>query len=248
MENSHQLMQGERIDEIGFGKLCLIQEPQTFCYGIDSVLLASYAKVKRGSNVCDLGTGTGIIPLILSHKTEASTIWGIEVQADSYQRAVRNVELNQLSDRLRILHSDVLDTKHYFKKGSFDVVVSNPPYMGNANGLKNVDEKKKIARHETSAGLEDFISAAAYLLKDKGDFYLVHRPSRLVDICHLGRNYRLEPKRIRFVCPSYRKKPNILLTHFVKYGRPELKFEEPLFVYEEDGSYTEEILKIYERK
>ncbi|WP_245157093.1 tRNA1(Val) (adenine(37)-N6)-methyltransferase [Anaerovorax sp. IOR16] len=247
MNDIDQLMHGERIDEIGFGELCLIQKPQAFCYGIDAVLLASYARVKKNSRVCDLGTGTGIIPLILSHKTEASHIWGVEVQEDSYQRALRNVALNQLSDRLHMLHSDVLNVNKHLEKGSFDVVVSNPPYMGKVDGLKNVEEDKKIARHETSAGLEDFIAAAAYLLKELGDFYLVHRPSRLVDICYLGRKHRLEPKHIRFVSPNYKKKPNILLTHFVKYGKPELKFEDLLYVYEENGTYTKEILKIYER-
>ncbi len=247
MDNLERLMPGERLDEIGFGKLRLIQKPQSFCYGIDAVLLASYANVRKGSRACDLGTGTGIIPLILSHKTEAAQIWGVEVQEASYQRAVRNVEMNQLSDRVHMLHSDVVDITNFFQKDSFDVVLSNPPYMGNVNGLKNAAEEKTIARHETSAGLEVFIAAAAYLLKEKGDFYLVHRPSRLVDICQLGRKHRLEPKHIRFVSPTYKKKPNIVLVHFVKYGGAELKFEDPLFVYEEDGGYTQEILEIYER-
>lgn len=248
MEEVNQLQQGERIDEIGFGTLRLIQKPQAFCYGIDAVLLATYAKIKENSHVCDLGTGTGIVPLILSHKTKASDIWGVEVQEASYQRAVRNVALNQLSHRLHMVHSDVLDIHIHFEKGSFDAVVSNPPYMGKVDGLKNEEEEKKIARHETSAGLEDFIAAAAYLLRELGDFYMVHRPSRLVDICELGRKYRLEPKHMRFVCPNQKKKPNILLIHFVKYGKPELKLEDPFFVYEEDGSYTDEIQRIYERR
>lgn len=247
MEAVKALFNGERIDDIGFGTLRLIQKPNAFCYGIDAVLLADYAKLKKQSRVCDLGTGTGIVPLILSHKTEASDIWGVEVQQESYERAVRNVELNQLSSYLHMLHSDVLHVKKHFEQGSFDAVVSNPPYMGRVAGLKNEEVEKTIARHETTAGLEEFMAAAAFLLRERGDFYIVHRPSRLVDLCELGRKYRLEPKHMRFVSPNRNKKPNILLVHFVKYGNAELKLEEPLFVYEEDGSYTEQIKKIYER-
>ncbi|MBR0600452.1 tRNA1(Val) (adenine(37)-N6)-methyltransferase [Clostridiales bacterium BAD-6] len=242
--------EGERIDEIGFGSLRLIQKPEDFCYGIDAVLLASFAEVKRGSRVIDLGTGTGIIPLILSHKTEADEILGVELQQDSYERGLRNIELNHLHDRVKLIHSDVKDIlgDKNINPQSFDAVLSNPPYMKGNGGLKNQKDAKTIARHETTAGLSDFIGTAASLLKDKGDFYLVHRPSRLVDICILCRQNKLEPKELRLVSPNRNRKPNILLMHCVKHGRPELKFLDPLYVYEENGCYTEEILRIYERK
>ncbi|QOX65575.1 tRNA1(Val) (adenine(37)-N6)-methyltransferase [Anoxybacterium hadale] len=243
------LKDGERIDEIGFGNLRLIQKPEDFCYGIDAVLLATFAQVKKRGRAVDLGTGTGIIPLILSHRTEASELVGVEIQKDSYERGLRNISLNDLSERVSIINTDIklLTKDKKLSPGSFDTVLSNPPYVSGNGGLKNKMAAKTIARHETTAGLADFIREAALLLKDRGDFYLVHRPNRLVDICTLSRKNKLEPKELMFVSPNRTAAPNILLLHCVKNGRPELKFLDPLFVYDEEGNYTEEILKRYER-
>lgn len=247
----------ERIDDIGFANLRLIQRPEEFCYGIDAVLLSSFARVKKQGRVIDLGTGTGIIPIILSHKTEAREIVGIEIQPSSYQLALRNISINNLENKLKMINLDVKNIgdggisetlTSILGKGSFDAVTSNPPYVKGRGGLKNKNEAKTIARHETTASLEDFIKSASWLLKDKGDFFLVHRPDRLVDICVLCRENNLEPKKIRFVSPSREKGPNILLVHCVKYGNPELKFLDPLYVYNENGEYTQEIMEIYERK
>lgn len=240
---------GERIDEIGFGNLRLIQKPEDFCYGVDAVLLATFAEVRKNAKVIDLGTGTGIIPLILTHRTEAVEIIGVEVQQDSWERGERNVLLNGLSGRVRLIHSDV---KHLTKENkahrhSYDVVLTNPPYVKYDGGLKNKESARTIARHETTAELSDFIEAAAQLLKDRGDFYMVHRPNRLVDICVLCRRYKLEPKELRLVSPNEDTAPNILLIHCVKHGRPELKVLDPLYVYKGDGSYTDEIMRLYER-
>lgn len=243
------LKDGERIDEIGFGDLRLIQKPEDFCYGIDAVLLATFAEVRKGGRAADLGTGTGIIPLILSHRTEAEEIIGVEVQQDSYERGLRNIEINNLSQRIRLICSDVksLTKDEKLRSGSFDAVLSNPPYVAGNGGLKNKMEAKTIARHETTANLEDFIREASLLLRDRGDLYMVHRPNRLVDICTLSRKYKLEPKELMLVSPNRTSAPNILLLHCVKHGRPELKFLDPLFVYDENGNYTDEILKRYER-
>lgn len=240
---------GERIDEIGFGNLRLLQKPEDFCYGIDAVLLATFAEIKKGARVIDLGTGTGVIPLILSHRTEASEIVGVEVQQDSWERGLRNVQLNGLNERIRMIHSDVkhLVQETTVSQESFDTVLTNPPYMKSNGGLKNKENSRTIARHETTAVLSDFIAGAALLLKDHGDFYMVHRPNRLVDICVLCRQYRLEPKKLRLVSPKKDTAPNILLVHCVKHGRPELKLMDPLYVYQEDGSYTDEIMQLYER-
>jgi len=244
------LKNGERIDEIGFGNLRLIQKPEDFCYGIDAVLLATFAEVKKNGKVIDLGTGTGIIPIILSHRTEATEIVGVEVQKDSYERGLRNVFLNDLGERVKMVHSDVkqLVKEKKVNPHSFDAVLTNPPYVKGDGGIKNKETAKMIARHETTASLSDFIQEASLLLKDRGDFYLVHRPNRLVDISILCRQYKLEPKEIRLVSPNKDSAPNIFLIHCVKNGRPELKFLDPLYVYKEDGNYTDEIMKLYERE
>lgn len=243
------LREGERIDEIGFGNLRLIQKPEDFCYGIDAVLLATFSEVRKNARVIDLGTGTGIIPMILSHRTEASEIVGVEVQRDSYERGLRNIQINRLGGRVRLIHGDV---KHLLRekmvdRHSFDAVLTNPPYVKSDGGLKNKDAARTVARHETTAGLSDFIGEASLLLRDRGDFYMVHRPNRLVDISVLCRKHKLEPKELRLVSPNKDSAPNILLIHCVKHGRPELKFLDPLYVYKEDGSYTEEIMRLYER-
>lgn len=238
--------QGERIDNIGFGNLRLIQKPEDFCYGVDAVILADFVKAKEGDLVIDLGTGTGIIPLILTHKTKASRLYGLEVQEDSYQRGCRNIKLNELNERVCILKGNVKDIEQ-LGLPYFQVVVSNPPYMKDQGGLKNANEAKAIARHETLGRLEDFISCATKLLEDKGHFYMVHRPSRLVDICYLCRTHGLEPKEMRFVSPKVDKAANILLLHCVKNGGSELKVLDPLYIYNEDGTYTQEILDIYEK-
>lgn len=241
------LSDGERIDNIGFGDLRLIQKPGEFCYGIDAVLLSTFAEVIKYGKVIDLGTGTGIIPLILSHRTEAANIVGVEVQKESYERGLRNIELNNLKDRVTLIHGDVkeLEEKNLAAKNSFDVVITNPPYIKGGGGIKNKEEARTIARHETTADLSDFIRAASFLLKERGDFYMIHRPSRLVDISIICRQNKLEPKKLKLVSPNRDAAPNLLLIHCVKYGMPELKFLDPLYVYQDDGSYTPEIMDLY---
>lgn len=240
-----KIEENERMDTIGFGNLRLIQKPEDFCYGVDAVVLSDFVNAKEGDRIIDLGTGTGIIPLILSHKTQASQIYGVEVQEESYERACRNVILNNLDARVKILNCNVKTLPDEI--GLFQVVISNPPYIQGLAGLKNSNEAKTIARHETLANLEDFICCASKLLQDKGDFYMVHRPSRLVDICCICRKYKLEPKEMRFVSPNTQKSPNIFLIHCVKNGGKQLKLLEPLYVYDKEGEYTKELLKIYEK-
>lgn len=245
------VLDDERLDEIGFGNLKLIQKPKDFCYGVDAVILADFAvkNLKRTPNtIIDLGTGTGIIPLIMSHKTDADKIIGVEVQEDSYLRAQRNSKINDLEDRVSFINGDVKDCLSSWGcqlKGAADVVVSNPPYFISGGGIVNDLAPKTIARHETSAGLAEFMACASYLLKLKGDFFMVHRPSRLADICCYGREYGLEPKDMCFVSPTADSIPNILLVHFVKGGGKELKFQKPLAVYDENGEYTKALLEAY---
>lgn len=237
------LKEGERLDEIGFGDLRLIQKPKEFCYGIDSVLLAAFAEIKKGERVIDLGTGSGVILLILSWRTEAAGLVGIELQEGSYDRACRTAALNHLSERIHMIRCDVKDAALRLGTECFDAAVSNPPYNRSGNALINENHAKTIARHETTAGLEDFIRGASELLKSRGSFYLVHRPSRLVDIFALSRKYGLEPKRLCLVSPKQGVSPNILLVHCVKGGNPELTVLPPLYVYSDEGGYTKEILE-----
>lgn len=244
-----------RLDETGFGQVKILQNPEEFCYGVDAVLLADMASKeinqKNQSRVIDLGTGTGIVPLILSHKTKAGYIAGVELQEHSYNTALKNIKLNGLEGRLDFLQADVHDIAMKKSKepelGTFDVVTTNPPYTENQGGLTSKNKAKAIARHETTASLEDFVKASAGLLRDKGDFYMVHRPSRLVDICYLCRKYKLEPKELQFISGKPLEKPNIILVHCVKNGNRELKLMNPLFVHNEDGGYSREILEIYEK-
>lgn len=248
----HKLLEGERLDEIGFGGLTLIQKPEEFCYGVDAVILADFAsKYSRRTFrfAVDLGTGTGIIPLILSSKTEIPSITGIEVQADSYNRAVRNSKNNGLEERVKFVHGDVKDYRTGWGRelqGTVDLVTSNPPYTAGSSGLTSSNPAKLIARHETTASLEDFMKCAAWILRDKGELFMVHRPSRIVDICCLGRQYGLEVKELQFVSPNREGKPNILLVHMVKGGGREAKMLPPLYVYDMEGRYTPELLAAYE--
>lgn len=241
-----------RFDETGFGNIGIFQEPEAFCYGVDAVLLADFAaeavRKRKNCRVMDLGTGTGIVPLILSHKTEAPYIGCLEVQEHSFALVKKNIAYNKLENRIFGFHGDVSCFAEEEKlAGSFDVVTTNPPYFVGGGGLTSQNPAKDIARRETTAKLDDFLRLAAKLLCDKGDFYMVHRPDRLIDIAAGCRKHRLEPKELRFVSGKPMEKPNILLVHCVKYGNPELRVLPPLAVHNEDGSYTDEILNIYEK-
>ena len=234
----------ERIDDIQLKGLRLIQDTTGFCFGVDAVLLANFAKVKRGASVVDLGTGTGIIPILIAGKSEAKEIIGVEIQEEVYEMASRSVLLNDLQDRIKIINGDIKVIDKTLEVNKFDVVTSNPPYMHD-NGIKNPNDKKAISRHEVKCNLEDVIRSASRLLKDMGKFYMIHRPTRLIEIITLARQYKLEPKQIQFIHPKQGKAPNIMLVQFTKGGRPDLKILDPLYVYDEYGNYTKEIDDIY---
>jgi tRNA1Val (adenine37-N6)-methyltransferase len=245
-------MNAERTDCIGFGDLRLIQQPEDFCYGVDAVILSDFAAVgqKSAKSIMDLGTGNGIIPLILSHKTDAKKIYGVELQEKAFDIACRNVAQNGLEDRITMIHGDVRKIGDNIRPeltGTLDMVVSNPPYMANQSGLTNLNDAKTIARHETVGTLADFLKTSARLLKSKGHLYMVHRPNRMVDLFCLAREEGLEPKELRLVSPRDGEIPNILLVHFVKGGGKDLKILPPLAVYKANGEYTSEILAIYEK-
>ena len=242
-----KLNENERIDDLEFKNLKIIQNKDGFCFGIDSILLVDFAKNIKNAKVIDLGTGTGIIPILLSSKTENTSFVGVEVQPEVCKMAERSVKLNNLENKIEILNLDILDLSKKYPQSSFDIVISNPPYKKINTGIVNENNKKLISRHETTASLEDFIKTATFLLKDFGELYMVHRPERLVDILSIMRKYKIEPKKIKFVYPNKNKKTHLVLIKGINKGNPFLEFENNLYVYDENGNYTQEVLKIYNK-
>lgn len=239
------LKENERIDDLQRNHYRIIQDPGRFCFGMDAVLLSGFAKAKQGDRVLDLGTGTGIIPILMEAKTSAKNLVGLEIQPDSADMARRSVRLNGLEKKIEIITGDIKEAVSLFGAASFDVVTSNPPYMTEHHGITNPEAPKAIARHELLCSLEDVISQSSRLLKPGGNFFMVHRPFRLVDIFVLLREYKLEPKRMKLVYPFADKEPNMVLIEANRGGRARMRVEKPLIVYKEPGVYTEEIYDIY---
>lgn len=239
------LKEKERIDDLQRNHYRIIQNPEKFCFGMDAVLLSGFVRVKAGEHVLDMGTGTGIIPLLLSAKTEAAHLTGLEIQGESADMAARSVALNGLEEKIDIVEGDLKEADTIFGAASFDVVTCNPPYMIAKHGLQNPDSPKAIARHELLCTLEDVISQAAKVLKPGGNFFLVHRPFRLAEIMTTLVKYRLEPKRMQLVYPFVDKEPNMVLIEANRGGNARLTIEKPLIVYREKGVYMPEIYEIY---
>ncbi len=239
------LKEGERLDDLGRKGYRIIQNPATFCFGIDAVLLTGFAKIKSGAKVLDMGTGTGIIPILLEAKTEAEHLTGLEIQEESADMARRSVSLNDLDTKIDIVNGDIKEASAIFGKGVFDVVTCNPPYMIGAHGLTGENDRKTIARHEVLCTFDDVAREAAAVLKPGGTFYLVHRPFRLVELFLTMSKYHLEPKRMKLVHPFVDKEPNMVLIEAKKGGNSRIAVESPLIVYKEPGIYTDEIYDIY---
>lgn len=239
------LKEGERIDDLQRNGLKIIQNSEKFCFGIDAVLLSDFSKVRKNEKVLDIGTGTGIIPILLTAKTEGLHFTGLEIQEESADMANRSVIMNSLSEKVEIVKGDINDGLKFFERESFNVITSNPPYMIESAGEGNEDEPKSIARHEIKCTLDDVIREGSKLLKVGGRFYMVHRPFRLVEIFETFRKYHLEPKRMRMVHPYINKEPNMVLIEALKGGKPRLTVDKPLIVYNEAGKYTDEIYEIY---
>ncbi|NLO09740.1 MAG: tRNA1(Val) (adenine(37)-N6)-methyltransferase [Clostridiales bacterium] len=235
----------ERIDELHRNNYRIIQNTKKFCFGMDAVLLSGFTKVLLGETVLDLGTGTGIIPILLEAKTSGMHFTGLEIQSESADMARRSVTLNKLEDKIDIVDGDIKEASMLFGAASFDVVTCNPPYMNHSNGIINPDSSKAIARHEILCTLEDVVREAAKVLKPNGRLYMVHRPFRLVDIINTCSLHKLEVKRMRLVYPYADKEPNMVLMECVKGGGRNLIVEAPLIVYKTIGVYTDEIYEIY---
>ena len=239
------LKENERIDDLERNGYRIIQDNERFCFGMDAVLLSGFARVKDGAHVLDLGTGTGIIPILLEAKTNAAHLTGLEIQDDSADMARRSVRLNGLEGKIDIVTGDIKEAGSLFDAASFDVVTCNPPYMTDKHGLTNPSDAKAIARHEILCTLEDVVAQTAKLLRPGGNFFMVHRPFRLAEIIVLLRTYKLEPKRMQLVYPYADKEPNMVLLEANRGGKPRMTVEKPLIIFKEPGVYMPEIRDIY---
>ncbi len=240
-----ELKEHERIDDLERNGYQIIQNPEKFCFGMDAVLLSGFAQVKPGAAVLDLGTGTGIIPILIEAKTQAAKICAIEIQEESADMARRSVQLNHLEKKIDIVTGDLKEADRFFDAASFDVITCNPPYMIGQHGLTNPDAPKAIARHEILCTLEDVVRSAAKLLKTGGKFCMVHRPFRLAEIMTVMVQYRLEPKRMRLVYPYADKEPNMVLIEGCRGGRPRMTVEKPLIIFQAPSVYTDELRDTY---
>lgn len=245
MEQDALVLPHERVDDLQRNHYRIIQDPGRFCFGMDAVLLSGFANVKPGEHVLDLGTGTGIIPILLEAKTKGEHFTGLEIQPESADMAERSVKLNGLTERINIVTGDIKEASSIFGASSFEVVTTNPPYMIGQHGISNPKDAKAIARHEILCDLEDILRESARLLKPQGRFYMVHRPFRLAEIFSKMIEYHIEPKRMKLVYPFADKEPNMVLIEGLRGGRSRLTVEKPLIVYKEPGVYTDEIYDIY---
>lgn len=239
------LHENERLDELHRNGYKIIQDKGRFCFGMDAVLLSGFARVKQGEKVLDLGTGTGIIPILLEAKTDGEHFTGLEIQPESADMASRSVAYNDLQDKIDIVVGDIKDASQRFGASSFDVITTNPPYMIGQHGIKNDQDAKAIARHEILCDLDDILRESAKMLKPSGRFYMVHRPFRLAEIFSKMIEYRIEPKRMQLVYPFVDKEPNMVLIEGLRGGKSRITVEKPLIVYKQPGVYTDEIYDTY---
>ncbi len=240
-----ELKENERIDDLQRNGYKIIQNPQKFCFGMDAVLLSGFARAHEGAQVLDLGTGTGIIPILLEAKTKAAHLTGLEIQEESADMARRSVQLNGLEKKVEIVTGDIKEAHKLFALSGFDVITSNPPYMIGNHGLANPEAPKAIARHEILCTLEDVVKNAAVLLKPGGSFFMVHRPFRLAEIITVMTQYKLEPKRMQLVYPYADKEPNMVLIEGCRGGKPRMTVEKPLIIFKALNVYMDEICELY---
>ena len=235
---------GETLDDLQLKDICIIQKREGFRFGIDAVLLANFANVKKKHKVMDLCTGTGIVPFIIKGKKEPEKIVGLEIQNKFVEMANRSIKINGFNDTMEFLHGDLKDKELLKSIGRFDVVTVNPPYKLEKSGIVNPNDKYAIARHEVMCNLDNVIEACRIVLKDNGRLYMVHRPERLADIFCIMRKYKIEPKRVQMVHPNTKKPANILLVEGQRDGGAYLKWEPPIYVYNDDGSFSKELNEI----
>ncbi|EPY6472777.1 tRNA1(Val) (adenine(37)-N6)-methyltransferase [Clostridium sporogenes] len=239
------IKEDETLDDLQLKGIHVIQKKQAFRFGIDAVLLANFPRIKNGDKVVDLCTGTGIIPFILAGKANASNIIGIEIQKEIADMAKRSIKYNNLQEKVKFIEGDLKDIKLLKDIEKVDVVTVNPPYKTQGTGIININDKNAISRHEICCTLDDVVKAAKILLKDKGKLYMIHRPDRIVDIMNVMRKYCIEPKLIRTIHPAVDKAPSMILIEGQKNGGKFLKWDSPLYIYDENNKYTNEVKRIY---
>lgn len=242
-----ELKPNETIDDLQLNGYKIIQSEDGFKYGVDAVLIANFCRIRNNDTGIDFGTGTGIIPIILAAKSKLSKVYGLEIQPEVADMASRSVDMNDLTQKIKVITGDLKEIKKYFGKATLDFAVSNPPYF-EIDTLKSENEKKLISRHEVKCNLEDVMYSASYVLKPNKPFFIIHRPDRIVDLIEVARKNKLEPKEIMFIHPNRKKAPNLVMIKYVKFGNKGVKMLSPLFVYDESGCYTDEINKIYNSK
>ncbi|APQ97222.1 tRNA1(Val) (adenine(37)-N6)-methyltransferase [Clostridium botulinum] len=239
------IKEDETLDNLQLKGIHVIQKKQAFRFGIDAVLLANFPTIKNGAKVVDLCSGTGIIPFILAGKTNASNIIGIEIQKEIADMANRSIKYNNLQEKVKFIEGDLKNFKLLKDIEKVDVVTVNPPYKTQGTGIININDKNAISRHEICCTLDDVVKAAKVLLKDKGKLYMIHRPDRIVDIMNVMRKYYIEPKLIRTIHPAVDKAPSMILIEGQKNGGKFLKWDRPLYIYDENNKYTNEVKRIY---
>ena len=241
-----KIKENERIDDLQFKGLKVIQNKKEFCFGIDAVLLANFAKnIKKNSYIVDLCTGTGVVAILLSGKSQVAKIDAVEIQKYIAEMASRSISLNSLDNKINIINCDLKELKTVIPSATVDVVTVNPPYKPKNSGLVNESNSKTIARHEILCTLDDIVKEAARLLKFGGSLFMVHRTERVVDVCASMREFGVEPKRIKFIHSDHNSAPNLFLIEGVRGAKPFLIFEKPLFVYDNNGEYTKDLLDFY---
>ena len=240
-----ELKPNERIDDLHRKGYRIIQNPKMFCFGMDAVLLSAFVKAGARDRVLDMGSGNGVIPILMEARYTPASVTGLEIQEANVDMSNRSLALNGLQERIQIIEGDIKEADQLLPLSSFEVVTCNPPYMDSGTGLTNDLSAKTIARHEVLCSLEDVIRSASRLTAVGGRFCMVHRPHRLVDIIALLRQYKMEPKRLRMVYPDENSEANMVLIESVRQGKTFLKVEKPLIIYGEPNVYTEEVRKLY---
>lgn len=240
------IKENERLEDLHLKNLKILQNPDFFCFGMDAVLLSWFAtkEAKNNLKILDLGTGTGILPLLIYGKSHNCQIDGVDIQAELVEMAIRSVKINGLAKEIHIIQGD-LRNKAVIKANYYDVIVSNPPYMRINDGLKNQHRIKTISRHEVACSIEDLIKCSRRSLKDHGYLYLVHRPDRLSDVLTVLRDYKIEVKRLQFVHSRADQQANLVLIAARKGAKPGMTIDAPLVVYNQEGVYTEPLKRIY---